>query len=212
MLYRAERATHASILDGISQSNTARTRPSMRGKLEQIRVMRSRSTTVESDKIQVHNIPLYETTVQFPHSMSIFCKKMCYLFTYHPHLDVEHISHGFIPFDVLHRVKTYSPCIPDIISLVECLNALTWCQSPFEELHSFKDLVWKVITQTHKSQLSWTRLFQLYVASYLGQSMWNQAWIALFPIMSPQLSKEVLKFVETHEFDSLSFMQSLHNR
>jgi hypothetical protein len=209
--YRLEKSAQASIFENIGKINIGIKRPSMRATLQLKRASASRSG-VNNDKIQVHNLDMFITAVQFPHGMNMTCKQICYVFAYHPCLDYSMIPDNFLPSDVRKRVAEYTACIPDLPSLITSISVLQWTGPPFSELNTFKDLVWQFIPHSQKSHLSWSRLFQLYVVTYLDKTIWQRIWVGLLPILSAQMIKEIGDFGHVNPFNYNAFTKTIDNK
>lgn len=147
---------------------------------------------------------------RYPNSMSNLRRLRCYLmacqhhnFDYSKHLD------GLVSKDVAEALRTHPVIFPDENSVYLAIGTLGMNMAPFEELNKFRVSCFSGFASHQKKNLSLTDVLKLYVAAYQARSIWKQLWMKIYPVISPQITRDVEKFCSSVPFAVEPFVHIL---
>jgi hypothetical protein len=78
-----------------------------------------------------------------------------------------------------------------------------------QELNHFRTRCFCSFASHQKQNLSLTEVLKLYVAAYQIKTMWKQLWTTIYPVMSPQIIRDVETFVAATPFAVKPFVEIL---
>lgn len=173
----------------------------------------------------------HSTLVRYPNSMSNLRRLRCYLLACQAH----HFSYKdylgeLVPSDVAKALAENPVTIPDPNSLLLCIDSLAMNIRPFDELNQFRTRCFLSFASHQKRGLSLTQVLKLYVCAYqVGfiaacifkhsisnrckkkqvKSIWKKLWTSVYPVISPQIIRDVETFVARTPFAVQPFVDIL---
>ena len=142
--------------------------------------------------------------------MSNLRRLRCYLlasqghhFSYEKHLD------ELVPKDVARALADNPVTIPDAHSIYLGIDSLAMNVRPFDEINQFRTRCFISFASHQKRDLSLTQVLKLYVAAYQAKSIWKQLWTSVYPVISPQIIRDVETFVALVPFAVPQFLEIL---
>ena len=148
--------------------------------------------------------------IRYPNSMSNLRRLRCYLlacqghhFDYTQHLD------GLVPMDVAKALTNNPVVFPDVRSVYLSIDSLALNMLPFDELNRFRTRCFVSFASHQKRNLSLTEVLKLYVAAYQVKTIWKQLWTTIYPVLSPQIIRDVETFVAANPFAVKQFVHIL---
>lgn len=142
--------------------------------------------------------------------MSNLRRLRCYLmacqhhsFEYGKHVD------ELVSKDVADALRSNPVIFPDAHSVYTAIESLAMNVAPFEELNQFRTRCFLSFASHQKKNLSLTQVLKLYVAAYQTKIIWKQIWTSIFPVISPQIVRDVETFVSTTPFAVDPFVRIL---
>jgi hypothetical protein len=147
---------------------------------------------------------------RYPNSMSNLRRIRCYLVACQGHhFDYSKNLDGLVPVDVARALANNPVVFPDASSVYLGIDSLALNMLPFDELNKFRAKCFVSFALHQKRNLSLTEVLKLYVAAYQVKSIWKQLWTTIYPVLSPQIIRDVETFVSTTPFAVEPFMQIL---
>jgi hypothetical protein len=131
------------------------------------------------------------------------CFYQCHHFDYRKHLDT------LVPQDVAKALADNPVTIPDTQSVYNAIDSLAMNIRPFDEINQFRTRCFNSFATHQKRNLSLTQVLKLFVAAYQFQPIWKQLWTAIYPVISPQIIRDVETFVSQTPFAVGPFMEIL---
>jgi hypothetical protein len=142
--------------------------------------------------------------------MSNLRRIRCYLVACQGHhFDYSKNLDGLVPVDVARALANNPVVFPDASSVYLGIDSLALNMLPFDELNKFRAKCFVSFALHQKRNLSLTEVLKLYVAAYQVKSIWKQLWTTIYPVLSPQIIRDVETFVSTTPFAVEPFMQIL---
>ena len=114
-----------------------------------------------------------------------------------------------MPKDVGRALAENPVLIPDADSVYMGIDSLTMSIRPFEELNQFRTRCFTSFASHQKRNLSLTQVLKLYVAAYQHRAIWKQLWTTVYPVISPQIIRDVEAFVGSTPFAVGPFVEIL---
>lgn len=144
--------------------------------------------------------------VRFPNTVSQRLKRRLYVIVAQPHVDharvVGAVTSSHIAPGVL-REKISRPDERIIINVLENLNIQ---REPFAELTLFVRSCFRAFPQKDLRAMTLLTYMQLYMASYQHRELWKACWVAIHPLLSYQVIKDVEEFVAKTPFNEQAFI------
>lgn len=148
--------------------------------------------------------------VRYPNSMSNLRRLRCYLLAAQGHhFRYEEFLHDLVPKDVAKALSECPVTIPDVNSIYLGIDSLAMNVRPFDEINQFRTRCFISFASHQKRDLSLTQVLKLYVAAYQNKSIWKQLWTSVYPVISPQIIRDVETFVAGTPFARKEFMEIL---
>lgn len=149
-------------------------------------------------------------TVRFPNSMSRIIRVRCYLLAAQAHnFEFQKHTARLVSQHVAQKINE-NPVIyatPD--DLCKGIETLVMNRQPFAELIQFKQICLASMALMHQNSLTLTQRLQLYVCAYQRREVWKACWKQVYPLISPQIIKDVEKFVASRKMDEQSVVDVL---
>ena len=89
------------------------------------------------------------------------------------------------------------------------IDSLAMNIRPFDEINQFRTRCFTSFASHQKKNLSLTQVLKLFVAAYQSQPIWKQLWTSIYPVISPQIIRDVETFVAATPFAVKPFMEIL---
>lgn len=142
--------------------------------------------------------------------MSNLRRLRCYLMACQGHnFDYAQHLESLVPMDVAKALSNNPVLFPDVKSVFTGIDSLALNMLPFEELNKFRTRCFVSFAAHQKRNLSLTEILKLYVAAYQVKSIWKQLWTTIYPVLSPQIIRDVETFVSSTPFAVKPFVQIL---
>ena len=133
--------------------------------------------------------------------MSNLRRLRCYLMAcQHHNFEYSKYMEEIVSKDVAEALKINPVIFPDVHSVHMAIESLAMNINPFEELNQFRVRCFLSFASHQKKNLSLTQVLKLYVASYQSKSIWKQIWTRIYPVISPQIIRDVETFVSATPF------------
>lgn len=162
-------------------------------------------TGVSSTSFEAHSV-----LVRYPNSMSNLRRLRCYLLACQVHnFAYQHHLHELVSSDVARTLAENPVSIPEPHSLYAAVDSLAMNMRPFPELDLFRTRCFVSFASHQKRSLTLTQVLKLYVAAYQFKPIWKQLWTMVFPVISPQIIRDVETFVASTPFAVGPFVQIL---
>ncbi len=133
----------------------------------------------------------------------IYSTQQSHHFNYADHLD------DLVPKDVARALADNPVTIPDVNSVYLGIDSLVMNIRPFDELNQFRTRCFISFASHQKRNLSLTQVLKLYVAAYQAKPIWKQLWTSVYPVISPQIIRDVETFVAGTHFAIKPFVEIL---
>ena len=165
--------------------------------------------------------------------MSNLRRLRCYLLACQAH-NFDYTKHleYLVPSDVAKTLADFPVAIPDEDSVYMGIDSLTMSIRPFDELNQFRTKCFLSFASHQKRNLSLTQasaslhprlaccwiqvtpalekqVLKLYVAAYQYKPIWKKLWTTVYPVISPQIIRDVEEFVKITPFAAESFVEIL---
>lgn len=124
-------------------------------------------------------------------------------FDYQKHLE------ELVPKDVARALADNPVTIPDANSVYMAIDSLAMNIRPFDEINQFRTRCFISFASHQKRNLSLSQVLKLYIAAYQFQPIWKQLWTAIYPVISPQIIRDVETFVASTPFAVKPFVEIL---
>jgi hypothetical protein len=148
--------------------------------------------------------------VRYPNSMSNLRRLRCYLLACQGHhFSYQEFLPQLVSSDVAKALAENPVAIPDVNSLYTAIDSLAMNIRPFEQLNQFRTRCFVSFASHQKRNLTLTQVLKLYVAAYQFKPIWKQLWTTIYPVISPQIIRDVESFVATVPFAVEPFVQIL---
>jgi hypothetical protein len=146
------------------------------------------------------------------------------------HLQYSNHLEELVPRDVARALADNPVTIPDADSVCMGIDSLTMSIRPFDELNQFRTRCFTSFASHQKRNLSLTQVvyllpamdlrdvhcngrplqvLKLYVAAYQAKPIWKQIWTSIYPVISPQIIRDVESFVANTPFAAGPFIEIL---
>ena len=143
----------------------------------------------------------HSSLIRYPNSMSNLRRLRCYLMAcQHHNFDYSKYMDDLVSKDVAAALKNNPVIFPDAHSVHLAIESLAMNIIPFEELNQFRVRCFLSFASHQKKNLSLTQVLKLYVAAYQSKAIWKQVWTRVFPVISPQIIRDVETFVSATPF------------
>jgi hypothetical protein len=127
----------------------------------------------------------------------------------HQEFDYRHYLEQLVPKDVAKTLADNPVTIPDTASVYMAIESLAMNIRPFDELNHFRVRCFGSFASHQKRNLTLTQVLKLYVAAYQYKPIWKQVWTSVYPVISPQIIRDVETFVEGMPFAIAPFVEVL---
>ena len=152
----------------------------------------------------------HSALIRYPNSMSNLRRLRCYLIACQQHnFDYSKHMDGLVPSDVAAALRDNPVIFPDVHSVYLAIESLAMNIVPFDELNQFRTRCFMSFASHQKKNLSLTQVLKLYVAAYQAKSIWKQLWTSIYPVISPQIVRDVETFCSTVPFAVEPFVKIL---
>eukprot|EP00961_Rhodomonas_salina_P124218 1674352-Rhodomonas_salina.2 len=95
---------------------------------------------------------------------------------------------------------------PDENVLIDVIGKLNIQQTPYPELTLFMRSCFRAFPQKNLKELTLLKYMQLYMACYQHSDLWKTCWVAVYPLLSYQVIKDVEEFVKKTQFNERAFV------
>ena len=142
--------------------------------------------------------------------MSNLRRLRCYLLACQGH-HIDYAKHldELVPRDVAKTLAEHPVSIPDADSVYMGIDSLGMSIRPFDELNQFRTKCFLSFASHQKRNLSLTQVMKLYVAAYQYKPIWKKLWTTVYPVISPQIIRDVETFVASTPFAVGPFVEIL---
>ena len=148
--------------------------------------------------------------IRYPNSMSNLRRLRCYLLACQSHhMDYTKHLDALVPADVAKALSSNPVVFPEMRSVYMAIDSLALNALPFEELNKFRTRCFISFATHQKRNLSLTEVLKLYVAAYQVKTIWKQLWTTIYPVLSPQIVRDVETFVSSTPFAEKQFVHIL---
>jgi hypothetical protein len=156
------------------------------------------------------NFEQHSSLIRYPNSMSNLRRLRCYLMACQQHnFDYSKHMDGLVPNDVAAALRDNPVIFPDTHSVYLAIESLAMNIVPFEELNQFRARCFLSFASHQKKNLSLTQVLKLYVAAYQARSIWKHLWTSIYPVISPQIIRDVETFCISTPFAVEPFVKIL---
>lgn len=167
-----------------------------------------RSKQKNCDPVVDDTYKTWKDRIRFSNCFSVVNAKKLYFLMSQIHCDPnEHLDTHVKEEELRSTVAANIVKNPENATIVEVISNSRICETPFPELHAFREKGIASFSMVQRSKLRLNDLFHLYVAAY--QPDWKSVWCAVVPIMSSQIIHDVDDFVRDYKFNSGKVMQIL---
>lgn len=151
------------------------------------------------------------------------------------HFEYQNYLDEIVPKDVGRALADNPVSIPDVKSVYLGIESLAMNIRPFDELNQFRTRCFLSFASHQKRDLTLTQVLKLYVAAYQVRclymhspahiswcavitkmcrlyqirTIWKQLWTSVYPVISPQIIRDVETFVEKTPFAIKPFLEIL---
>lgn len=148
--------------------------------------------------------------VRYPNSMSNLRRIRCYLLACQAHhFDYRAHLAELVDKDVARALADNPVDIPDVNSLYMGIDSIAMNIRPFEQLNQFRTKCFLSFASHQKRGLSLTQVLKLYVCAYQVRPVWKTLWTSVYPVISPQIIRDVETFASSTPFAVREFIQIL---
>jgi hypothetical protein len=99
--------------------------------------------------------------------------------------------------------------MPDVNSMYMAIDSLAMNIRPFDEINQFRTKCFISFARHQSKNLSLTQVLKLYVAAYQFKPIWKQLWTSIYPVISPQIIRDVETFATNTPFAVKPFIEIL---
>ena len=122
------------------------------------------------------------------------------------HMAIESLAMNVRPFDEINQFRTR--CFMSFASHQKRNLTLTQVGHSLLAYHGFLCLL-ESRNQFTTIITNATQVLKLYIAAYQYRPIWKQVWTSVYPVISPQIIRDVETFVGSVPFAVLPFIQIL---
>jgi hypothetical protein len=127
----------------------------------------------------------------------------------HEEFNYRQYLEQLVPKDVARTLVDNPVTIPDMQSVYMDIESLVMNIWPFDELNHFRMRCFGSFASHQKRNLTLTQVLKLYIAAYQYKPIWKQVWTSVYPVISPQIIRDVETFVDGMPFAVSPFVEVL---
>jgi len=111
--------------------------------------------------------------------------------------------------DILHRVRSSSVERIDVKAVIEIIKSLRVYHNGIADLLDFRTDCLHGLSISHRKQLTLSNVAQLYVSIFQHDSIWEQCWKSIVPVVNHTIITARDRFKQTHVLDTAAVVRNV---
>ena len=193
----------------IAQEQAQERKTALRSNRPLLRVYAEKAVQQKQHVLSQRSWHEWRTAIQFPVTASSHLQRLLYFIcTQTEKADVQSYAHWYDPM-LLARSKEVQVDTIDVEAILAVINSLRLYTSNIKHLIDFRAKCLHGLNAKARHELHLCQVLQLYIACFQHESVWEQCWKHILPIMNHTISSACKEFRQKYPYEVTEVVHNL---